>query len=91
MLSKTIIYDDFIRMGGDSISAIRVIALLQKNGISCSARDILSYQTPFLIAQNVHDVNQVSYSHVEGEVDLLPIQSYFFDKIDAMNILKNIS
>ena len=80
---KISIYDDFIRMGGDSISAIRVIALLQKNGISCSARDILSYQTPFLIAQNVHDVNQVSYSHVEGEVDLLPIQSYFFDKIDA--------
>ena len=80
---KISVYDDFIRMGGDSISAIRVIALLQKNGISCSARDIISYQTPFLIAQNVHDVNQVSYGHVEGEVDLLPIQSYFFDKIGA--------
>ena len=77
------LYDDFIRMGGDSISAIRVVSILQKNGISCSARDIINYQTPYLIAQNIQEVNYVSYESVEGEVDLLPIQSYFFDKINA--------
>ena len=34
------LYDYFTRLGGDSISAIRVISLLEKNGISCSARYI---------------------------------------------------
>ena len=52
------IYDDFVRLGGDSITAIRVISLLEKNGISCSARDILNYKTPYLIAQNVEKNHQ---------------------------------
>ena len=77
------IYDDFIRLGGDSISAIHVISMLQKNGVSCNARDILNYKTPFAIAQNTHELRHVSYDSVEGEVDLLPIQSFFFDQINA--------
>ncbi len=44
--------DDFIQLGGDSISSIRIISLLNKKGISCSATDILNYKTPYLIAQN---------------------------------------
>ncbi|WP_296891277.1 AMP-binding protein, partial [uncultured Methanobrevibacter sp.] len=36
--------DDFVRLGGDSITAIRVISLLQKNGINVAARDILNYK-----------------------------------------------
>ena len=76
------LYDDFVRIGGDSISAIRVVSLLQKNGISCSARDIINYQTPYLIAQNIQKASYVSYENVEGKVDLLPIQSFFFDKIN---------
>ena len=77
------IYDDFIRLGGDSITAIRVISLLEKNDISCSARDILNYKTPYLIAQNAEKISKISYDASEGEVDLLPIQSYFFDKINT--------
>ena len=77
------IYDDFVRMGGDSISAIRLLAILQKNGLSCSARDIINYQTPFSIAQNAGEVNRISYENIEGEVDLLPIQSFFFDQVNA--------
>ena len=45
--------DDFIRLGGDSIKAIRVISLLEKNNISCTARDILNYKIPYMIAQNI--------------------------------------
>lgn len=42
----------------------------------------MNYKTPYLIAQNVSDdVERVSYDAVEGEVDLLPIQKYFFDQV----------
>ena len=76
------LYDDFVRLGGDSIGAIRVVSLLEKDGVSCSARDILDYKTPYLIAQNVVYVSKKSYDATVGEVDLLPIQSYFFDQIN---------
>ncbi|WP_458405069.1 amino acid adenylation domain-containing protein [Methanobrevibacter sp.] len=75
------LFDDFVRLGGDSISAIRVITLLQKNGVSCTARDILNFKTPYLIAQNLKEFKEeISYDPVEGEIDLLPIQKYFFDQ-----------
>ena len=74
--------DDFTRLGGDSITAIRVISLLEKESITCSARDILNYKTPYLIAQNVEKTTKKSYGAIEGEVDLLPIQSYFFNQIN---------
>ena len=76
------LYDSFIRLGGNSITAIRLISLLQKNNISCSAMDILRYKTPYMIAQNIENVQEVYYDSVEGNVDLLPIQSYFFDYIN---------
>ena len=75
--------DDFIRLGGDSITAIRLISLLEKNGISLSAGDILNYKTPYLIAQNAKKISKKSYDPTSGEVDLLPIQNYFFDKINS--------
>ena len=75
--------DDFVRLGGDSITAIRVISLLEKNNISCTARDILNHKTPYLIGQNVESRSKTSYESTVGEVDLLPIQSYFFDYINS--------
>ena len=80
------LFDDFVRLGGDSILAIRIISLLGEKGISCSARDILNYKTPYLIAQHVVDnVEKVSYDAVEGIVDLLPIQEEFFDQVNSNN------
>ena len=80
--------DDFTRLGGDSIMAIRLISLLEKDGISCSARDILNYKTPYLIAQNVEKISKKSYDATTGEVDLLPIQSYFFDQINSNEFIQ---
>ncbi|MBQ2831509.1 non-ribosomal peptide synthetase [Methanobrevibacter sp.] len=74
--------DDFVRLGGDSITAIRVVSLLEKNDINCGAGDILNYKTPYLIAQNVGSIEKVAYDAVEGIMDLLPIQEYFFDQIN---------
>ena len=77
------LFDDFLRLGGDSIIAIRVISLLEKNNISCNARDILDYKTPYLIAQNVEKSAKISYPATEGQIDLMPIQNYFFDQINS--------
>ena len=76
------INDNFYHLGGDSIKAIRIVSLLQNEGISCNPRDILNYKTPYLIGQNAGDVCDVSYESVKGRFDLLPIQSYFFDEIN---------
>ncbi|WP_407422907.1 amino acid adenylation domain-containing protein [Methanobrevibacter sp.] len=81
--------DDFTRLGGDSITAIRLISLLEKDGISCSARDILNYKTPYLIAKNIQTVESISYDAVEGNVNLLPIQEYFFDQINKDNFTQS--
>ena len=80
------LYDDFVQLGGDSISAIRVSSLLEKNSIHCSARDILNYKKPYLIAQHVNEnIETIHYDTMEGVVDLLPIQSYFFDQVNLNN------
>ena len=80
------LYDDFVRLGGDSITAVRVVSLLERNGISCSARDILNYKTPYLIAQHItENIELTSYDAIEGSIDLLPIQSYFFDQVNMNN------
>ena len=81
--------DSFIKLGGDSIKAIHVVLLLEKNNISCSAGDILSYKTPLLIAKNVKNLENISYDSVEGIVDLLPIQKHYFNQINDDNFMQN--
>ena len=76
------LFDDFVRLGGDSIAAIRLISLLEQKGISCTARHVLDYKTPYLIAQHIEKIDEIDYDSVEGEVNLLPIQSFFFDQIN---------
>jgi len=79
------LFDDFLRLGGDSISAIHINSYLERNNISASAKDILKYKTPYAIAKNLKDSNEISYEATEGNIDLLPIQSYFFDKVNKNN------
>ncbi|MCR5027402.1 MAG: AMP-binding protein, partial [Methanobrevibacter sp.] len=80
------LYDDFVRLGGDSIKAIRVISLLQKDSVTCTARDILNYKTPYLIAQNIEEDVQMAYDATEGTVDMLPIQKFFFNEVNRNNL-----
>lgn len=77
--------DDFYYLGGDSIKAIRIVSLLQNEGIYCNSRDILNFKTPRIIAQNIQGEVNISYDAVEGLVNLHPMQSYFFDKINRNN------
>ena len=47
------IYDDFVRLGGDSLTAIRL--LTQFNDYNISAGDILSLRTPYAIAKAINN------------------------------------
>ena len=48
------IYDDFVRLGGDSLAAIKLLSYLGDYNIS--AADILSLRTPYAIANSVNDI-----------------------------------
>ena len=56
--------------------------MLKKDNLSCTARDILNYKTPYLIAKNIENKEDIVYDAVEGAVDLLPIQSYYFNEVN---------
>ena len=45
------IHDDFVHLGGDSLTAIKMVSYLE--GYNISVADILTLRTPYSIAQNV--------------------------------------
>ena len=49
------VYDDFVHLGGDSLTAIKLLTYL--NGFNISAGDILSLRTPYAIANNVENIS----------------------------------
>ena len=49
------VYDDFIHLGGDSLTAIKLLTYL--DGFNISAGDILSLRTPYAIANNVENIS----------------------------------
>ena len=72
------IYESFFTLGGDSILAIRVVNALANDGWKLTVKDIFVGQTIEQIALKIHATEeQVSYSSVHGEVDLLSIQASF--------------
>ena len=52
-LEKVGIYDDFIRLGGDSLTAIRLLSDIKSNDVTMA--DILTFRTPEAIAKNMSD------------------------------------
>lgn len=61
------IYDDFTQLGGDSLTAIKLLAIL--GDYNLSAGDILSLNTPQAIADNINENN------VEFDLDVYSIDS----------------
>ena len=50
---KISLYDDFVRLGGDSLTAIKLLSYLDSPGIT--AADILTLHTPYAIAENIKE------------------------------------
>ena len=50
---KISIYDDFIKLGGDSLTAIKINSILSENNIHTNVMSILKDKTPYMIARNI--------------------------------------
>jgi bacitracin synthase 3 len=74
------IKDSFYNLGGDSIKSIQVVSRLKQKGYSLKVENIL--QTPVLeelAVLMVVSTLTVDQSPVVGEVELTPIQHWFFE------------
>ena len=75
------INDNFIKLGGDSIKAIQVSARLHKFGLSMEIRDIFKHPKISELSNYIKAKSmEVSQGIVEGEVELIPVQKWFFEK-----------
>jgi amino acid adenylation domain-containing protein/non-ribosomal peptide synthase protein (TIGR01720 family) len=76
-LDKVGVTDDFFRIGGDSINAIRVVSSLKTLGLAVKVRDIFQYKTIRQLVQQVQtvDVEALQPQYVPFSlVDAQPIQ-----------------
>ena len=80
------VQDDFFRVGGDSIRSIQLSSQLRAHmGVDISVKDIFQYRTIAQLSEQISfnfrekDVVREP-GRLEGEVGLLPIQKWFFEK-----------
>ncbi|MER2014143.1 MAG: non-ribosomal peptide synthetase, partial [Methanobrevibacter sp.] len=52
------IYDDFIRLGGDSLTAIKLTSILAKQDINIDARELFKAETPHNIAEIIDGIDK---------------------------------
>lgn len=67
----------FFALGGDSISAIRAVSALARNGLRTTAADIFQYQSAVALAPAVRDLTQTENQDAAGPAHLLPIHHWF--------------
>jgi non-ribosomal peptide synthase protein (TIGR01720 family) len=87
-LERVGVTDDFFRIGGDSIVSIQLSSRLRHNRIDCSVRDIFDYRTVsklanYLLSKEETEATIIKEEGIlEGELGLLPIQDWFFKKVN---------
>lgn len=75
--------DNFFELGGDSIKAVQIVSALAAKGIVVTVRDVLTFHTIEHIATKATTTTTVTryqQRQLEGERDLLPIESWFFNQ-----------
>ena len=90
------VYDDFVRLGGDSLAAIKILSLLD---MDLSIRSILNLRTPYKIAQSLikdyqYGFNLVKEGNEKVNMFLIPPQGglsfVFNDLINSIDFNGNI-
>ncbi|NER13683.1 hypothetical protein GWK08_09555 [Leptobacterium flavescens] len=74
--------DNFFEIGGDSILSIQIIAKARKAGIELQANQLFDNQTIAelaLFAKSQDANTETEEKAIEGQVELTPIQHWFFD------------
>ncbi|MBL4647968.1 MAG: amino acid adenylation domain-containing protein, partial [Gammaproteobacteria bacterium] len=89
-LERVGIKDDFFRIGGDSILTIQLSSRLRQAGYTCNVKAIFAHRTVEQLAQHLASEQAAIETYteqgvLEGTFDLLPIQSWFFDQVEAQH------
>ena len=84
----------FLRLGGDSITAMQVVSRCRSQGIALNVRDVLQSRTLSALAMRSKYLG--TKIDTEGEVynesfDLSPIQTMYFDSISPLHPLPKTS
>lgn len=75
------INDNFFALGGDSIKAIQVVARLQRFKLKLDVKSLLTNpEIKDLSKYVVQDINEIEQGAVTGQVELTPIQEWFFER-----------
>ncbi|WP_240921856.1 condensation domain-containing protein, partial [Jeotgalicoccus sp. S0W5] len=70
--------DNFFEAGGDSIKAIQIASMLQKNNYSINVNEIMQHSTIKKISPHIKSTeNNISQHKVTGQIPLTPIQTEF--------------
>lgn len=78
---KVSIYDNFFDLGGDSIKAMRFVAVLRKYGYDLLIKDLMQANTLEDIGESVtinKDLLRYEQGEIKGEISLSPNQKNFF-------------
>lgn len=75
--------DNFLEVGGDSLLSIRILARINKAGLSIATEDFFAYPTIAEQAKVITSANKNSYDKgsTTGAFSLIPIQSWLFERI----------
>jgi len=76
------IYDNFFELGGDSIVSIQLVSRARREGIGITVNQVFQYPSVAELAQvaETTEIVTASQAPVVGEVQLTPIQLWFFDQ-----------
>lgn len=76
-------HDDYFALGGDSILAMQIGAIMRRQGVTVHPGEILQQRTPANLADLCRqrgDVRQHEAEPAEADVPLLPIQDWFLEQ-----------
>ncbi|WP_369794396.1 amino acid adenylation domain-containing protein [Serratia sp. DD3] len=77
--------DDFLRLGGDSITAIRLVSEMRRIGLACRTQDLYQYRSIAALLDNLTtaalpDAVLPEQGNLSQAISLSPTQRWFFDQ-----------
>ncbi|WP_437656313.1 non-ribosomal peptide synthase/polyketide synthase [Sorangium sp. So ce1182] len=81
-VEKVGLHDNFFELGGDSILALQVVGRAKSAGLGILPRDVFQHQTLSALAGVARwiEATVIDQGDAEGEVELTPIQRWFFEQ-----------
>lgn len=83
------VFDNFFELGGDSILSLQIISRCKKAGVVITAKQLFEFQTIAGLAEAArhHSLQVIAQQDaLSGDVDLMPIQQWFFDQVANQTI-----